>query len=285
MRTRFLAIKSTVVLLSLCTCVAHAADTPAPSEPAVPAAEQASAPSPTPAQTPAQAPLQPQSGINTASPGAETAPEAAPSSAKEPKPPATPVPTQMPEAAPKNDQVIEPQVDRRTIKVPHIPSNNFEIGIFGGAYDTEYFGTNAVYGARLGYDITEDFFVQAAYGQTKVSDATYRLILPGGIFPVPEEILRYYDLSVGYNILPGEFFFGRNYAKVSALYLIAGLGTTKINGSNRETVNFGFGTRVFLTNWMALQLDVRDYVFSLDILGEQKNFQNFELTGGLTFFF
>ena len=36
------------------------------------------------------------------------------------------------------------------------------------------------YGLRLGYHITEDFFVQANFAQTKVSDEAFRQLLPGG---------------------------------------------------------------------------------------------------------
>ena len=35
----------------------------------------------------------------------------------------------------------------------------------------------------------------------------------------------------------------------------------------------------------ALQLDLRDHIFSLDLLGKRQSTQNLELTGGLTFYF
>src|SRR5215212_8756224 len=69
-----------------------------------------------------------------------------------------------------NDQVVIPQVDRRDIEKPKFPSNDFEIGLFTGTYATQNFGSSWVYGARIGYHITEDFFVEGVYGQTKVSD-------------------------------------------------------------------------------------------------------------------
>ncbi len=116
-------------------------------------------------------------------------------------------------------------------------------------------------------------------------DSTFRDILPGGIFPAPKEILRYYDLSVGYNIFPGEIFLGRNHAKVSAFYLIAGLGSTKFNDASHQTVNVGAGMRVFLKDWVAVQLDVRDHMYSIDLLGSKKNTNNLETTAGVTFFF
>jgi len=36
-----------------------------------------------------------------------------------------------------DQQVIEPQLDRRPVKVLHIPSNDFEFGLFTGAFNTE----------------------------------------------------------------------------------------------------------------------------------------------------
>lgn len=190
---------------------------------------------------------------------------------------------------PANEQVIVPQVDRRDVKVPKIPSNDFEIGLFAGTYATQNFGSNTVSGVRLGYHVTEDFFVEGTYGQTKVSDEAFRQILPGGIFISPEEKLKYYNLSIGYNVLPGEVFFGRSWAKTSALYIIGGVGNTSLrigfDEQRKQTYNFGFGLRVFFADWMALQVDMRDHMFELDLLGKRQRTQNLEMTIGATFFF
>ena len=40
--------------------------------------------------------------------------------------------------------------------------------------------------------------------------------------------------------------------------------------------------RVLLADRFALQVDMRDHIFSLDLLGKRQNTQNLELTGGLT---
>jgi outer membrane beta-barrel protein len=186
---------------------------------------------------------------------------------------------------PANEQVIVPQVDRRDVRVPKFPSNDFEIGLFAGTYATENFGSNPVYGVRLGYHITEDFFVEGAYGLTKASDENLRAILPARIIAPGEEKLSYYNVSVGWNVLPGEIFIGRNRAKASALYLIAGVGNTTFVKQRQQTYNFGFGSRVFFADWCALQVDVRDHIFSHDLLGSRKSTQNLELSLGLTFFF
>jgi outer membrane beta-barrel protein len=181
--------------------------------------------------------------------------------------------------------VIEPAVPRRDVRAPKIPNRDFIGGAFVGTYSMESFGANLVYGARLGYHVTEDFFVEGLYGTTKVSDETFRQILPGGVFPKDEEKLDYYNLSVGYNLLPGEVFFGSRFARASALYLIAGIGSTKFLEQTKQTINVGLGLRVFLKDWAALQVDFRDHMYSLDLLGERRSTHNVELSAGATFFF
>ena len=183
------------------------------------------------------------------------------------------------------EQVVVPQVDRRDINKPKFPSNDFEIGLLGGTYSTQNFGSSAVYGLRLGYHITEDFFVEGVYAQTKVSDELFRQVLPGGIFPTEKEKLTYYNLSVGYNVLPGEVFIGSKRAKPIALYVIGGVGSTKFDDQRRPTFNVGMGVRLFLTDAIALQVDMRDHIFSLDLLGKRQSTQNLEWTGGLAYFF
>jgi outer membrane beta-barrel protein len=188
-------------------------------------------------------------------------------------------------AADTSDQVIVPQVERREVHKPKYPSNDFEIGLFAGSYTVQNFGTHAVWGGRLGYDITEDFFVEATYGRTKASDKEFRQILPGGIFTAEQEKLQYYDLSVGWNFLPGEVFIGKNWAKASTVYAIGGLGSTKFDSQRMQTWNFGLGAKLFLADWVALRADVRDHLYTLDLLGKRSTTQNPELTLGFAFFF
>ena len=188
-------------------------------------------------------------------------------------------------AADPSQQVVVPEVDRRDVKRPRIPSNDFEAGVLAGTYSTQDFGASAVGGLRLGYHITEDFFVEGVYAQTQVSDESFRQILPGGVFEQEKQTLKYYNLSVGYNLLPGEVFFGRGNARASALYLIGGVGSTSFVHQKRQTFNLGLGARLLLADWAAVQVDMRDHVFPLDLLGKRKTTQNLELTAGITFFF
>ena len=193
---------------------------------------------------------------------------------------------QTPPPAEPSGQVIVPQVERRDVKLPRFASRDFSLGVFTGIYATQNFGTSAVSGVRLGYHVTEDVFVEATYASTKVSDKDFRQIFPnGGIFTTPTQRLNYYNVVAGYNILPGEVFFGRSRAKVSQGYVLAGVGSTDFAGQKRQTITAGFGLRVVLTDWFAMQADVRDHIYSLDLLGKRRSTNNLEVTAGLTVYF
>lgn len=188
-------------------------------------------------------------------------------------------------AKPANEQVVVPEVARRDIKLPRFPSKDWSIALFGGSWSTQNFGSSAVGGLKLGYHLSEDFFVEAAVGATQVSDESFRQILPGGVFVDDKERLTYYNLSVGYNVLPGEVFLGSKRALATAFYLIGGVGSTRFVDQRRQTVNVGFGWRVLAFDRAAIQLDVRDHVFSIDLLGRRETTQNVELTAGLAYYF
>lgn len=186
---------------------------------------------------------------------------------------------------PENRPVIEPEVDRRPVRLPRFPSNDFSVGVFSGTYATESFGTNRVTGLRAGYFINEDVFIEAVVASTRVRDENYRAGGGGGVFPSASERMVYYNGSVGYNVLPGEVFLGRNLARPSGVYVIGGLGSTRLASESHQTVNFGLGVRLFLQDWAAIQVDLRDHLFALDVLGRRQSTQNIEFTLGATFYF
>ena len=185
----------------------------------------------------------------------------------------------------RTEQVIVPQVDRREVNKPRYPSNDFAVGLYTGTYSSQNFGTSSVSGIRLGYQITEDIFVDGTFGRTKVSDENFRQVLPGGIFPTRTENLSYYAVSVGYVVLPGEAFFGKSNARATQGYIVGGIGSTDFAGVKQQTFHYGFGLRLIVRDWLTLQADVRDHVFSLDLLGKRQSTHNPEITAGITLFF
>jgi outer membrane beta-barrel protein len=183
-------------------------------------------------------------------------------------------------------RVIEPQVERRQVKVPRIKSSNVELGLNYGVLSIEDFGSNPVYGATLAYHITEDFFLQGEVGRSRGGRTSFET-LSGNIQLLTnnERRFTYYDLSLGYNFLPGEAFVGRGVAMTSAFYLLGGFGATDFAGDTKFTVNFGGGYRVVPWDWMALHVTVQDHVFQTSLLGVTKLTNNLEARFGATAFF
>ena len=181
--------------------------------------------------------------------------------------------------------VIEPQVERREIKVPAIHASNVELGAYYGEISIQDFGAQPVAGLRLDYHISEDFFAEATYGRAKAGETSFETLSNVQLLSDAERRFTYYNLSLGYNLLPGEVFVGRNFAMTSALYVLGGIGTVQFAGDQNFTVNFGAGFRVLPSDWLALHIDVQDLVFKSDVTGVELLRNNLQATIGATVFF
>jgi outer membrane beta-barrel protein len=180
-------------------------------------------------------------------------------------------------------QVIEPNVERRAIDVAAIDTEDFEVTGFLGLMSVEDFETNAVYGARLAYHINDALFAEAAVGQTEVGDSTAEKLANASFFD--DRTLTYYDASLGWNLLPGESFLGKQRAYNSAFYVIGGLGSTDFADDSSFTINLGFGFKILPTDYMAIRIEARSYMFDTDINADDKTLTNMQGTLNISWFF
>jgi outer membrane beta-barrel protein len=192
------------------------------------------------------------------------------------------------EEPPVADQapVIEPELERREIEIAEIDTEDFELGLYAGLMSIEDFGVGTVLGARIAYHITERFFMETALGQTEGEETSFeRLSGAAQLLTEDERTLSYYNLSLGYNLFPGEVYLSPERAFNSAIYLIGGVGSTEFAGDDRFTLNFGLGIRIVPRDWFAIHADIRDHIFDIDLLGQEKTVHNLEAHIGMTFFF
>ena len=184
------------------------------------------------------------------------------------------------------DQIITPDLERRVIEDDVLDNEDFEIGLFAGVLSVEDFGSNTVAGIRLAYHVTEDFFLETTIAQSTLQETSFeRLSGSTPLFTDEQRELLYYNMAIGYNILPGEIFIGENWAFNSTFYLVAGAGNTDFADESHFTFSFGGGLRLFLTDWMALHADMRDHILTHGLLGEELTINNLEAHLGLTIFF
>ncbi|HEY5646788.1 MAG TPA: outer membrane beta-barrel domain-containing protein [Pseudomonadales bacterium] len=185
---------------------------------------------------------------------------------------------------------LEPLVvrepERREVKIDRIDSENFEIGVSGGIMSVQDFGSDLTTSFRFAYHVSESFFVEGQYGKTMLGETSFERLSGGAsLLTDDERDMRYYNVSLGWNLFPGEAFVGRRWAFKGGLYLIGGVGSTDFGGDERFTINAGVGYRLVATDWLALHVTLRDHMFDSDLLGSKDTYHNIEFTGGLSFFF
>ncbi len=190
---------------------------------------------------------------------------------------------EAPEPESSQEQVIEPDIYRRDIVVPRIDTENFEITAYYGVLDVEDFGTEPAYGLRAAYHVTEDFFIEGSIGMSESSDETLENLTTFNI--LQDEDITYYNVSIGYNIFPGEVFLGSDIAMTSSFYLMFGVGNVEFNDEDEFAYNVGFGLKVLPTDWLSFRFDVRDIVYETDLLGDNEFTNNFEITANVGVFF
>ena len=182
--------------------------------------------------------------------------------------------------------VVQPQIERRDVKVPKIRSSNFELGAHYGVMSIEDFGSHPSYGIDLAYHLTEDLFVRAEVGRVTGGLTSFETL--GGnirLLTEGERRFTYYDLGLGYNFLPGEAFFGRSRAMTSSFYVIGGAGATQFAGDKKFTVVVGGGYQVLPTDRLAVHVGFEDHMFQTDLLGAQKLTNNLEAGLGIAVYF
>ena len=182
--------------------------------------------------------------------------------------------------------VILPEVERREIRPAAIDTEDFEVGPFAGVLSIQDFDSEVVFGLRAAWHVTEDFFFEANYGVSEGDLTSYEKLSGGApLFDDSDRDYSYYNLLIGWNLMPGEVFLWDNRAFKSDLYLIGGAGSTDFLGDNWFTATIGVGYRLLLNDSIAWRIDVRDHLYDRDAFGTEETTNNIEWTTGLTFFF
>lgn len=181
---------------------------------------------------------------------------------------------------------IKPVVERKEIFNDALDTENFELGIQAGLISIEDFENSSWVSAHLAYHITEYFYVKARYGQATAGQTSFeKLSNTAPLLTDEERELVYYGLNVGYNLMPGEIFLGKDFAFNSVFSIELGAGTTEFAGDDNFTVNLSTNYRVFINDWLAWDIGVSDYLFDTTIIGETKTTHNLNFTTGFAVYF
>ncbi|WP_305967180.1 MULTISPECIES: outer membrane beta-barrel domain-containing protein [Marinobacter] len=182
--------------------------------------------------------------------------------------------------------LIEPDVTPVPVTEAMIDTENFEVGAFVGVLNIEDFESSLLYGGKLTYHLSESFFFEAGIGFAEGGETSFEKLAGNvEVLTDSERDYSYYNINLGYNVLPGEAFLTENYAFNTNFYLIAGAGATDFAGDTRFTLNAGAGYQVLLTDSVAVHIGVRQHYYRIDVLGAEKTSMNTEVSTGLSVFF
>jgi OOP family OmpA-OmpF porin len=165
-----------------------------------------------------------------------------------------------------------------------IRGGSFEVGAFGG-YNFFETGQNLkdrpVFGGRLGYNFTRHFGIEGAVGLigSRVDDRARAGVRKEGQFrsPMDDVDLTFYHIDAVYHFIPdGKF----------NPFVVAGFGGAhyrpEISTKDMAAFNVGVGAKYWLTDNIALRVDVQDYMVT-EIM--QETYHNIGVTLGVTFAF
>ena len=184
------------------------------------------------------------------------------------------------------ESLIEPQIERIEFDESKIDSQDFEVSAYIGYLAVEDFETNVVTGAKIGYHISEDLFVQFNYGLGDSGETSFEKLSGGApLLSDDERDVEYYLFSLGFNILPGESFITDDTTLNSIFYITGGVGTTEFAGDERFTIAYGVGYRILFADALSFDIEMRDLIWEMDLLGEEDTTNNLELIFGLNLFF
>ena len=181
--------------------------------------------------------------------------------------------------------LIEPQIERVEFDEAEIDALDFEIAAYAGYLAVENFDTNLVTGFKIGYHMTEDFFVQASYGRSEVGRTSFEKLSGGPpLLSSDERELEYYVVGLGFNLFPGEAFFTDSTTVNTVFYLYGGVGNTDFAGDDRYTIAYALGYRALIADAFSVDVEMRNLLFDIDIFGEDESTNNLELTFALTLY-
>ncbi len=181
---------------------------------------------------------------------------------------------------------ITPQIERRVLKEQRLDDESMAVAVRGGVLGLTDFGSSGLVAAQLSYHWNEHFYLAADIAQAKAGLTSFEKL--SGAAPLltdAQREWRFIGAQLGYVLLPGEVFVGRDFAMNSAWSLFAGGGSVDFAGDSVFAAQFGSQFRLYVTDYLAIDLVVTDYVFETSILAEQKTDHNLSMQLGVAWYF
>lgn len=181
--------------------------------------------------------------------------------------------------------VIEANKKTVSAQVAAIDTEKFELGGYLGMLSVEDFNSNPVTGLSLVYHINNRFLAQVNYGTSTVGRAAFEEIVGGNFLADGDYDFEYVNVLAGYKLLDGRSFLGKRHKYNSSIYIMAGPTQVSFAGEDNTGIVFGASYRTVMTDWLTMNLDVRNTLVDRDFLEDNKKTNNTEMFLGINALF
>ena len=132
-------------------------------------------------------------------------------------------------------------------------TGSYVLSAYGGAYAFDRKSNSLVLGGRLGYYVFDRLQFEAGLSWTHVRRSPEVVESLFGLSLEAEDFnMAFYNLNATWELLPG---------RQMVPYVSAGVGSTIMLGRSEPSLDFGAGTKMFLSRRSAMRWEVRDYRF------------------------
>ncbi len=181
--------------------------------------------------------------------------------------------------------IIKPSKKMTKAKSAAIDTESFELGIYLGSISIEDFGTNQLSGISFVYHINPKFIASVSYATSDISKATFEDVIGSDFLSKDDRKFDITQIQAGYRLFHGRSFLNARHKYNSQLYLTAGIEDIQFAGESHTGLVIGSTYKVVATDWLTLDLNLKDHLFERDFLSDKKLTNNLEFSIGLNALF
>ncbi|HUH03705.1 MAG TPA: outer membrane beta-barrel domain-containing protein [Kofleriaceae bacterium] len=160
-----------------------------------------------------------------------------------------------------------------------------EFSAIGGYYVSDLFSATYVVGGSYTYHMTEDTAVEFSGAVTHENADVIVAIEDGRASILEDDFARtmFFESALIWTPIYGKLRLGGKVMRFD-IHADLGVGVVESQTSRGASGMAGFGLKLFLGKAMALRIDVRDHVFSQELLDERFLVNDVSVTTGLSLF-
>lgn len=181
--------------------------------------------------------------------------------------------------------IIKPKKKVTKVKSSAIDTENYELGIIYGSLSVEDFSTNPLTGLSMTYHFNSTYMAQLIHTRSEVDKATFEQVIGLNFLREGDRKFKSTQLQVGYQLFHGRSFQGAQKKFNSHIYLTAGVEQVKFAGDSQVGMTVGATYKIVTTDWLTLDLNLRNHFVNRDFLSDNKQTSNIEFSIGVNALF